>query len=915
MQAIGNPLNLSLFQRNRAILHAGVVGSILIAVIVTQLILTHLQEEAEERAAIVTQNLTQSVEQTIENLIDTLDVAMLASSDEISRQMAAGKLDGASITHYLVRQKERLRHVAFLRASNERGEIIYGPDIPSPPVNNADREFFAPLRDNPNAGLYVAKPIIGKIAKKWLWPFARRINKPDGSFGGVVVAAIQIDDIEKLLAQIKLKPGSVVSVRDAELGLIARSTFDDAHLIPPGDKRLSTAFQEALKINPREGSFVSDTTAPDGISRTYSYRRNNKYGFTVNVGIAHEPMRAEIRYQTWIASALTGIFILLALSFVILIGRAWQRQEEYFRFFRLSTDAMCIADPFGCFKRVNPAFVLMTGFQEVELVAKPFLDFVLAEDRQRTAEEMRLQVAIRPSMQFENRYVCKDGKVITLSWTAYYDKTDGVTYATARDITALRQAEDRLERYFMLVPDLMCIASTSGNFLKINPAWQSLLGYSEQEILATPFIDFVHPEDKEATREAVSRQVAGEALLNFVNRYRCRDGSYRWLEWRTTQAINQVFIYATARDITERMRMEASLQESEARFRRMFEKHDTVMLLIDPGSGELVDANAAAARFYGYSIEQLKTMRIDQINILSPEETAGKRAQAVQHESNVFVFPHRLASGKVRTVEVRSSPVEVAGRVLLFSIINDITDREIATAELKRSNAELEQFSYAISHDMRQPLRMISSYLQLLEAALVEQLDEEKREFFDFAIDGAKRLDKMLVALLEYSRVGRMGEPPAWVESRDLRDETLLLLQPMITEAKAVVHIEGEWPQVFVSPDEILRLLQNLIGNALKFRVAGRMPEVTLSSETTESEWRIVVADNGIGIIPDQIGRLFQVFQRLHARAAYEGTGVGLALCRKIAEHHGGRIWAESAGTGQGSRFCVVLPLHVENSR
>ncbi|MCX7169580.1 MAG: ATP-binding protein, partial [Proteobacteria bacterium] len=353
----------------------------------------------------------------------------------------------------------------------------------------------------------------------------------------------------------------------------------------------------------------------------------------------------------------------------------------------------------------------------------------------------------------------------------------------------------------------------------------------------------------------------------------------------------------------------AALRESETRFREMFEHNVAVMLLVDPDTGALIDANAAAALFYGYPVERLRTMRIDQINTLTPAEIAEKRLQACHHERNVFIFPHRLASGEVRTVEVRTSPVEVGARSLLFSIVQDITERETATAELKRSNAELEQFRYAISHDMRQPLRMISSYLRLLETELAGELDDEKREYFNFAIDGARRLDQMLVGLLEYSRVGRKGEPPAWIESRAVLEEALLFLQPAIAEARAEVRIQGDWPRLLASPDELLRLLQNLIGNAVKYRIAGRTPQITVSSETVARKWRMSVSDNGVGIPPDQIGRLFQMFQRLQSRADYAGTGIGLALCRKIAEHHGGRIWAESAGANQGSSFYVELPL------
>ncbi|QKS30304.1 MAG: Phytochrome-like protein cph1 [Accumulibacter sp.] len=277
-----------------------------------------------------------------------------------------------------------------------------------------------------------------------------------------------------------------------------------------------------------------------------------------------------------------------------------------------------------------------------------------------------------------------------------------------------------------------------------------------------------------------------------------------------------------------------------------------------------------------------------------------------------FEHEHRILIGNaVRYVRHRADLTFDADGKPLRSLgtTQDITERKQAEAELRRSNAELEQYSYAISHDLRQPLRMIASYLQLLGTSLADQLNEEQSAYFGFAIDGAKRLDRMLVALLEYSRVGRLGEPPAWIESRVVLDEALLFLQPAIAEAGATINICGEWPRVFVRPDEMLRLLQNLIANAVKFRVPGRQPQVTVISRIVAAEWCLVVADNGVGIAPAQLGRLFQVFQRLQSRAAFEGSGVGLALCRKIAEHHGGRIWVESGGEGRGSRFCVAVPM------
>ena len=287
--------------------------------------------------------------------------------------------------------------------------------------------------------------------------------------------------------------------------------------------------------------------------------------------------------------------------------------------------------------------------------------------------------------------------------------------------------------------------------------------------------------------------------------------------------------------------------------------------------------------------------------------------RAALEQRQPYGIDHRivLPDGTIRYVHEQAeiSRSEDGRPIKMLGTVQDITERKEYEEELKRSNVDLEQFSYAVSHDMRQPLRMISSYLQLIEKTLADQLDSEKRSYFGFAIEGAKRIDQMLVALLEYSRVGRMGEPPTWIDSCGALDEALQFLQPALAEAQAKLSITGEWPRIMARHDEILRLLQNLIGNAVKYRIAGRIPEITVTSETVNNEWRLCVADNGVGIFPDQIKRLFQVFQRLHSREAYEGTGIGLALCRKIAEYHKGRIWAESAGEGQGSKFCVVLPV------
>ncbi len=232
-----------------------------------------------------------------------------------------------------------------------------------------------------------------------------------------------------------------------------------------------------------------------------------------------------------------------------------------------------------------------------------------------------------------------------------------------------------------------------------------------------------------------------------------------------------------------------------------------------------------------------------------------------------------------------------------------------SVAELQRSNADLEQFAYAASHDMRQPLRMISSYLQLLEAELAPVLTSETRANLSFATEGAQRMDQILGALRDYSRIGRKGEAMVETDSREAVDEALGYLGPAIAQAGAEVRVEGEWPRLLANRDEMRRLLQNLIDNALKYRVEGRAPQIVVSAQVDAGEWRVAVSDNGIGLLPGQAARLFKVFERLQPRSRFPGTGIGLALCRKIAEHHNGRISVQSAGENQGCTFVFSLPM------
>jgi signal transduction histidine kinase len=233
---------------------------------------------------------------------------------------------------------------------------------------------------------------------------------------------------------------------------------------------------------------------------------------------------------------------------------------------------------------------------------------------------------------------------------------------------------------------------------------------------------------------------------------------------------------------------------------------------------------------------------------------------------------------------------------------------EAQAAELARSNAELEQFAYVASHDLQEPLRKVTSFCQMLERRYAGQLDERADQYIAFAVDGAKRMQILINDLLAFSRVGRMGREPELIDADDLVTSARMNLAVGIEETGAEVEVAGDLPVVYGERSLLALVFQNLIGNGIKFH-AEEAPRVRISAERENGFWRFTVADNGIGIDPEYAERIFVIFQRLHAKEAYAGTGIGLAMCRKVVEHHGGRIWLDASANGGGATFRFTLPV------
>ncbi len=488
---------------------------------------------------------------------------------------------------------------------------------------------------------------------------------------------------------------------------------------------------------------------------------------------------------------------------------------------------------------------------------------------------------------------------------------------------ALRSSEQHFRAFFERSTVGMAATSPEKGWIEVNDRLCEMLGYSRAELTGMTWAEITHPDDLAVQQEKFNRVLSGEAdEYEMEKRFIHRAGHavYASLAARCIRREDGTIDYfiVLIDDITDRKRLQAAQEEALDRLQKIASRVPGVVFqfrLRADRSSCVPYASDALHELYRIDPAAVHDDASPIFAVVHPDDLAGHLDSIATSAKDLSAWhnEYRLKFAGEADLWLLGNALpqrEADGSVLWHGFITDITQRKQTETELLRSNSELEQFSYSISHDMRQPLRMIASYLQLLERSLADQLDGEKREYFNFAIDGAKRMDTMMLGLLEYSRVGRKCEPAAPVATRGILDEALRFLQPAMAEAQAEVRIEGDWPTVLANPDEILRLLQNLIGNALKFRIAGRTPQIIVSSASDDNRWRVSVADNGLGIAPEQISRLFQVFQRLQSRAHYEGTGIGLALCRKIVEHHGGRIWVESAGEGLGTRFIFELPLN-----
>ncbi|HXM12181.1 MAG TPA: PAS domain S-box protein [Terriglobales bacterium] len=604
-------------------------------------------------------------------------------------------------------------------------------------------------------------------------------------------------------------------------------------------------------------------------------------------------------------------------------------------------DAMVVVNQAGEIVLLNVRAEKQFGYSRDELIGQQvkniipegFAERLIADGTRSAAEALAQQIGTGIELIARR----KDGSEFPIEiMLSPLGNAEGILVTAAiRDIsmrkdaeTHLAQMEGRYRGLLEAAPDAMVVVNPAGEIVLLNVQAEKQFGYNRDElvgqqvknIIPEGFAERLIADGTRSAAEALAQQIGTGIELNG----RRRDGSEFPIEIMLSplESAEGVLVTAAIRNITTRRDAETHLAQMESRYRGLLEAAPDAMVVVNP-AGEIVLLNVQAEKQFGYHRDELLGQKVKNIipegfaERLIADGTRSAAEALAQQIGTGIELNGRRKNGSEFPIEIMLSPLENAEGVLVTAAIRNITERKISeehlvktVGELKRSNDELQQFAYVSSHDLQEPLRMVTSYTQLLAGRYKGRLDSDADEFIAFAVDGCNRMQGLIKDLLAYSRAGTNGKVLREVSAENALKEALANLRATIDQSSAVVTHDA-LPDIRTDETQLTQVFQNLVGNAIKYH-GTEVPHVHVSAtKNGGNEWTFSVRDNGLGIDPQYFDRIFIIFQRLHGRDEFEGTGIGLAICKKILERLGGRIWVESQPE-KGSTFYFALPETME---
>ncbi|MFA6314612.1 MAG: PAS domain S-box protein [Sterolibacterium sp.] len=800
--------------------------------------------EFDENADSMAQNLAQLLAQEVAGDLNKIDVVLLSAADEIERQSASGGIDGQALNAFLARQQGRMPEIISLRATDAKGIVLYGGGVnPAARQDNSDRDYFIRQRDNPKAGPVIVNPVFTRLDKRWAVPMSRAVHLPDGSFGGVVYVNVALDYLAKTFSTIDVGRLGSISLRDAEMRVIA------VYPLPPnldkllGERLPIPELQELIQTGRETGSYITDRTV-DRVERKFVAHKVSTFPLYVVIGRATGEYRARWREHALATMALALLFCLTTLFSSRLIYRGWRRQ---------------------------------------------------------------LDAALELAREEEKFHTVAD---YTYDWE-YWE-------GPAHEI------------------------------LFMSPSCERVTGFAPSEFFADPELLYriIHPDDLHlmaAHRHDIAHADEGGMDFRIVR----RDGEIRWIAHgcRSVTGRDGRFMgrRASNRDVTERKQAEHEVRLAYAYNRSLIEASVDPLVTIGP-DGKITDVNAATEAVTGYARERLIGTEFS--DYFSDPERARSGYHRVFRDGSVrdYELELRHREGHLTPVLYNAAIYrDDSGKEIgVFAAARDISERKQAeaevrqlnavleqrvaqrTAQLEAANKELEEFSYSMSHDMRTPLRAIDGYSKILLEEHGARLDDEGKRLLRAVGDNGRRMGRLIDDILSFISIGRRQIEFGAVDIAALAREKFAQLQAATCAPEGACAPEGtgapergtprrlrlevgELPVAWGDRDLLGMAMSNLLANAVKFSPADAEALIQVSGTTGESSNTYTISDRGVGFDMRYVGKLFKVFEHVHPPGQYEGTGMGLAIVKRIVELHGGRVWAEGR-VGEGASFHFTLP-------
>ena len=850
-----------------------------------------LRGALEARVQNTSQNLATAVTQTMDGTVDLIDLALLASADEIRRQQGAARPDASAINQFLALQARRVRHVEFIRATDAQGNVVYGPDLPIPPVNIADRPIFQTLRGDPGAGLYTGRPMVGKHSSSVMLVFARRITLPDGRFAGIVHAAVRLGELADILARMEMDQGGELALRDRDMALLARKVFGAENEIPLGSTAISAPFEAAYKRDPIQGTFADDVAVPVSGSRHYAYRRSVKYSYMVTVGVPLDAQLQRWRYQALVVYGLAGWLAIAVLALARQIAQSRQRSDRLVRSLRSNRRELqesnvqlskaekrqrallenllvgvVVHAPDSRITFGNASAGRMLGLTQDQMLGMTALDtrwsFVDTAGHLLTPDAYPVNRVIATRQAFQGmvigvRVPGRDG----LSWmdvSAFPEfELDGSLQQVVvnfSDVTKRRMAEQartRVARALRLVTDTNITLARSEN---------------EAQLL--------------------------EALCQLI----CYRGGYRmaWIGYAENDAYQSVVPVAHwGLDEGYLANIRVSWSES---------------------SPYGLGPTGTAVRTGETQVKR---------NYLNNPKMEPWRDNALKHGyRSSIALPLRKKDGIRGVLNIYAaeddafSPEEVS---LLEELVGNlaygldaIEDRQ-RRIDAESASAAKASFLANMSHEIRTPLNAIAGMANLMRKDALTALQTERLDKLEAA---SQHLLRIINAILDLSKIDAgkltLEELPLRMETVVGNVEAMLQERAHLKNLKLLTDLGPMPSNLMGDATRLQQALLNYATNAIKFTDAGQVTlRVMLVHEADETVLlRFEVQDTGVGVEPDVLARLFNAFEQADNSTTrqYGGTGLGLAITAKLAQLMGGEAGARST-PGKGSTFWFTARL------